>query len=259
MTRIFPASRFSDFGLGPTDPDSSLTVHCMACRDASSRGSPLTLSSIRTREWQEASTSWAGAGSLVIGWRLSTCFVLFLEAPLHTPTATSSSVVSVPVLSKRQQPTRPATGTLNGSVQKICIFMSVMRLWLTANAICIGSSGGITLVRMRMQCSSSSYLDRPSVSIPLTSTYPEERSAKTNNKSRSNAVSRSCPLDWSVCPPSIMRTSFPWEERKPVRRTKAGAPPSGGRRNARPEPPSSPSALSSLLSFFLICIILVPP
>jgi len=108
------------------------------------------------------------------------------------PTATNSSVVSVPVLSNKHTSTYnanrhhskkscekdhhdgggnpssccsyyyyllvvvviltlPAIGTRNGSVQKICSLINVTSALLTAKAICMGSSGGITLVTIKTQ------------------------------------------------------------------------------------------------------------
>merc|ERR1719162_1389028 len=78
----------------------------------------------------------------------------------QTPTATNSSVVNVPVLSKRHASNLPAIGTLYGSVQKTCIFINVIKLLFTAIAICIGNSGGMTLVTIKIQCNNNSYCDR---------------------------------------------------------------------------------------------------
>mmetsp|Transcript_29064 Transcript_29064/g.60530 ORF Transcript_29064/g.60530 Transcript_29064/m.60530 type:complete len:278 (-) Transcript_29064:299-1132(-) len=223
----------------------------MALSAALSSGSPVVSPSINTREWHPARTNAASCDSFVMGVskRLSVSsfppFFFFDAAvsfdeevamidarsptvfPPMTPTGTSSSVVNVPVLSNRQASSLPAMGTRYGSVQKICNFINVMSELFTARAICIGSSGGMTLVTMRMQCNSSSYWERFSSRKPWYSTYEEDATAKKKRRRRSSAVSFSCPLTFS-CEPSIMRTSLPCAEEKPVRRTKQMQPPSGG-------------------------------
>lgn len=158
--KLLPASRFSVLGLGATlvtdsssPPDG--THQRMAFSAADSSGSPAVSPSMHSSELHPARTRPAASATLVMGVSSS-----LPPAPLRppTPTATSSSVVSVPVLSKRQASILPAMGTRNGSVQNTCIFIRVIRLLFTASAVCIGSSGGITDVTMRMQCRSSSYL-----------------------------------------------------------------------------------------------------
>ena len=66
-----------------------------------------------------------------------------------------ASVVSVPVLSNKQCVTLPARGTRKGSVQKTLALKSAMSAVLTASAVCIGSSGGTTEVRIRTHRSKS--------------------------------------------------------------------------------------------------------
>lgn len=75
-----------------------------------------------------------------------------------TPRITSSSVVSVPVLSKQQISTFPAAGMRKGSVQKIPNRASAISDVLTASESSMGSSGGTTEVMIRVQLRSNLYL-----------------------------------------------------------------------------------------------------
>ena len=72
-----------------------------------------------------------------------------------TPSSSRWSVVSVPVLSKQQTSTRPANGIRNGSVQNTRRLTSATSDALTAIVSSIGSSGGMTLVMIMTQLSSS--------------------------------------------------------------------------------------------------------
>mmetsp|Transcript_26285 Transcript_26285/g.30250 ORF Transcript_26285/g.30250 Transcript_26285/m.30250 type:complete len:203 (+) Transcript_26285:2755-3363(+) len=198
--RAWPPVRFSVDGMGTMRSlvwregpwVVVVTFQRMADREADSRGSPRVSSSTTTRLWQAARTRPDSLSTCVIGVRLLSLvpsfFSIFFFFPLippfpklsctkstinfkllfcTTPTATNSSVVKVPVLSNKQLSNFPAIGTRNGSVQNTFIFINVMRLLFTANAICIGSSGGITLVMISMQCNKSSYLERLSFSNPF--------------------------------------------------------------------------------------------
>mmetsp|Transcript_7385 Transcript_7385/g.21628 ORF Transcript_7385/g.21628 Transcript_7385/m.21628 type:complete len:244 (-) Transcript_7385:1681-2412(-) len=229
----FPAAFLAVSGAGIAYPVSADKHHRMDVSAACSKGSPVVSPSMLTKEWHPARTNAALACTFAIVvneldalpspslWREA------ISAGMQTPTATSSSVVNVPVLSNRHASNFPAIGTRYGSVQKMCILISVIKLLFTASAVCIGNSGGITLVMMRMQCSNSSYWLRFSSCIPWYSTYDELRTANTKSSNKSNPVSRSCPFTFS-CEPSIMRTSFPWADANPVRKTKQTQPSSGG-------------------------------
>ena len=131
------------------------------------------------------------------------------------PVATSLSLVSVPVLSKRQVSTLPEMGTRNGSVQNTDARISAMSAVLTAIAVCMGSSGGTTEVRMRMQRSTSSYWLRLPSLRPMMKTFPEAMSAKTSRMKRSTSVSHVSPVTCSD-ENSIMRISLPCVELNPV-------------------------------------------
>ena len=72
-----------------------------------------------------------------------------------TPSTIKSSLVSVPVLSKHVISTLPANGMRKGSVQKMPNFASDTRDVFTASASSIGSSGGITDVRISVHSSNS--------------------------------------------------------------------------------------------------------
>jgi hypothetical protein len=178
-----PASFFSVAGDGTTFPDFAATSHLIALSAALSNGSPVVSPSINISEWHPARTNAAASCEsfdMGINIRLSvssfitpsflagdafdaeeneTVWYVLTVAEFITPTGTNSSVVNVPVLSNRQASSFPAIGTLYGSVQKICNFIKVISELFTASAICIGSSGGITDVIMRMQCKSNSYCD----------------------------------------------------------------------------------------------------
>ena len=147
----FSGAKFSPPSSSPPDR----TVHRIALIAADSSGSPTVSPSMQMSELQPARTSPAASSTLVMGARA----VSVAAEGSATPRATSSSVVSVPVLSNKHESTMPAMGTRNGSVQKTCIFISVMRELFTASAVCMGSSGGITDVTMRMQWRRSSYLE----------------------------------------------------------------------------------------------------
>lgn len=64
----------------------------------------------------------------------------------------------------------------------------------TAKAVCIGSSGGTTVVRMNTQRSSSSYWERLPARSPATSTWPADSSANPSRISSSTSVSRESPV-----------------------------------------------------------------
>ena len=87
-------------------------------------------------------TSWAKATSVFVA----------------MPSYLRVSSVSVPVLSKQHTSTRPASVTRNGSVQYTRLFANAMSDVLTAMDISIGSSGGITEVKMVTQLMNSRYL-----------------------------------------------------------------------------------------------------
>lgn len=72
-----------------------------------------------------------------------------------TPFITKLSDVRVPVLSKQQTSTLPARGIRKGSVQKIRDCVRAVRELMTARLSSMGNSGGMTLVRIMMQCSTS--------------------------------------------------------------------------------------------------------
>mmetsp|Transcript_27019 Transcript_27019/g.66904 ORF Transcript_27019/g.66904 Transcript_27019/m.66904 type:complete len:478 (-) Transcript_27019:855-2288(-) len=236
----------------------------MARIAASSIGSPISLPSTCSNEWQPPITAAIGAERSCTGRILSGAAGSALEAPaaaevgaLITPRAMSWSVVIVPVLSKKAWVIFPANGTRNGSVQKTCAFISAISAVLTASAVCIGSSGGTTEVMMSTQRSISSYCDFFPSSSPLCSTYPAESSAKKSSRLSSPTVSILSAVTCAV-ENSIMRISSPCDDEKAVASTKHTQPPSGGggtsgQLAAAPSPSSSEAAAASEC-----CISIVP-
>ena len=86
----------------------------------------------------------------------------------------------MPVLSKAHTPILPPKGILKGSVQKILFFWRYKSDVFTEIVKIIGSSGGTTVVIIRMQRIKSLFLSREPSSKPFTNTYPEEMQAKIN-------------------------------------------------------------------------------
>ena len=72
------------------------------------------------------------------------------SARFTTPAGISSSVVRVPVLSKRQCATLPAISTRKGSVENTPTEWRDMSAVFTASDICMGKPRGTTLVRKMM-------------------------------------------------------------------------------------------------------------
>mmetsp|Transcript_41907 Transcript_41907/g.103361 ORF Transcript_41907/g.103361 Transcript_41907/m.103361 type:complete len:303 (-) Transcript_41907:510-1418(-) len=144
-------------------------VHCTPSSAASSMGSPTSSGTeeTETSEWHPASTTAASMEASLNG----TCAgAVGPSEPLVTPTGTSLSEVSVPVLSKSTESILPAKGTRYGSVQKMPFRISAIRAVLTAMAVCIGRWRGTTEVMMITHLSSNSCVVRSPRSIPLRST-----------------------------------------------------------------------------------------
>mmetsp|Transcript_2955 Transcript_2955/g.9694 ORF Transcript_2955/g.9694 Transcript_2955/m.9694 type:complete len:462 (-) Transcript_2955:1770-3155(-) len=189
---------------------------------ACSSGSPNVFPSTWTNEWHPATTSDAALDASAHGvsseYSPSSPPAPAPETGVTTPTATSWSDVSVPVLSNKHVSTLPLIGTRNGSVQNTAAFMSASSAVFTAIAVCIGSSGGTTEVRMRMQRNTSSYCERLPSLRPTTKTCPLATHAKTRRMKSNTSVSHVSPVTCSE-ENSIMRISFPCVELNPVCRT----------------------------------------
>mmetsp|Transcript_5909 Transcript_5909/g.22336 ORF Transcript_5909/g.22336 Transcript_5909/m.22336 type:complete len:270 (+) Transcript_5909:2304-3113(+) len=200
------------FSVGSAVCDRGSNLHLTPMSAACSSGSPKVLPSTCTSEWQPATTS--DADLVASGHGVSS-----VNEPsslgVTMPMTTSLSEVRVPVLSNRVVSTLPEMGTLKGSVQKTDARMSAMRAVLTAIAVCIGSSGGTTLVRMRMHRSTSSYCDRLPSFMPMTNTLPDATQAKTNRMKSNTKVSQVSPVTCSLLN-SIMRINLPCVDENPV-------------------------------------------
>mmetsp|Transcript_357 Transcript_357/g.815 ORF Transcript_357/g.815 Transcript_357/m.815 type:complete len:270 (+) Transcript_357:2955-3764(+) len=187
--------------------------HLMPMSAACSSGSPNVLPSTCTSEWHPAMTREA----LLLDSAQLTSSEKVPPPPLGDtmPMATSLSEVRVPVLSNRQVSTLPARGTRKGSVQNTAARISASSAVFTAIAVCMGSSGGTTEVRMRMQRSTSSYWLRLPSFMPLMNTWPLAISANTRRMNRRISVSHVSPVTCSELN-SIMRISLPWVDPNPV-------------------------------------------
>mmetsp|Transcript_29380 Transcript_29380/g.87886 ORF Transcript_29380/g.87886 Transcript_29380/m.87886 type:complete len:231 (+) Transcript_29380:453-1145(+) len=185
----------------------------------SSMGSPTSFDpSAATSEWHAASTTAASLEASLI----SRVFLGLASEPAPsahtTPWGTSLSVVSVPVLSKRQWRRRPAKGTRKGSVAMTPAFIRAISAVFTARAICMGSWRGTTEVTMMTQRRSSSCVVRSPFLRPSRKTYAAATSAKIKRMPRAPSVSRVSELT-VCCENSIICMSSPWAEPKPVRST----------------------------------------
>ena len=87
-----------------------------------------------------------------------------------TPTATSLSEVIVPVLSNKHESIFPAIGTRNGSVQYTPDFINAKSAVFTAMAVCMGSSGGTTDVKIKIHLNTNSYCERLPSFMPTVKT-----------------------------------------------------------------------------------------
>mmetsp|Transcript_32187 Transcript_32187/g.80918 ORF Transcript_32187/g.80918 Transcript_32187/m.80918 type:complete len:300 (+) Transcript_32187:2778-3677(+) len=198
-------------------------LHFMPISAACSRGSPNVRPSTWTSEWQPAITS--DAFTLASGHGCRSPMPpppLLAPAPapasflgVTTPIATSLSEVSVPVLSNRHVSTLPLSGTRKGSVQNTEARMRAMSAVFTAIAVCMGSSGGTTEVRMRIHRNTSSYWLRLPSRSPLMNTCPDANSANTSRMNRSTSVSHVSPVTASELN-SIMRINLPCVDPNPV-------------------------------------------
>mmetsp|Transcript_1832 Transcript_1832/g.8184 ORF Transcript_1832/g.8184 Transcript_1832/m.8184 type:complete len:222 (+) Transcript_1832:2339-3004(+) len=165
--RALSLSGSGKFSVGSAVCDRGSNLHLTPMSAACSSGSPNVLPSTCTSEWQPARTR--DADFVASGHGVSSVNLPFSEG-VTMPMATSLSEVRVPVLSNRVVSTLPEIGTLKGSVQKTDARISARRAVLTAIAVCMGSSGGTTLVRMRMHRSTSSYCERLPSFMPMTKT-----------------------------------------------------------------------------------------
>lgn len=110
-----------------------------------------------------------------------------------TPFMTRLSDVSVPVLSKQQTSIFPASGIRKGSVQNIMDCVRAVRELMTARLSSIGSSGGMTLVRIMMQCSTSLNGLRVSSARPYDDVDNGQREREWEGKGSKT------PRVWCVC------------------------------------------------------------
>merc|ERR1740138_1397824 len=114
-------------------------------------------------------------------------------------------LVNVPVLSKQAVSIFPASGTRNGSVQKMRFRTSATRLKFTANESMMGNSGGTTEVKMwdvarkslkvERFSSRQTYLSGHTGSFfdrtrPSYKTYAQAHNAKTTSMSKKYRASR---------------------------------------------------------------------
>mmetsp|Transcript_11530 Transcript_11530/g.36838 ORF Transcript_11530/g.36838 Transcript_11530/m.36838 type:complete len:400 (+) Transcript_11530:74-1273(+) len=188
---------------------------------------PLAPSSAATREWHAARTAAAAFVLARSGSGDRGAASLPPASRQTTPMGTRRSVVSVPVLSKRQYLTRPAKGTRYGSMAMTPAFIKAISAVFTASAICMGSWRGTTDVTMMTQRSSSSCVVRSPFSSPRLKTYAADAIAKIRRTPSAMSVSR-VSEDTFCWENSIICMSSPWADAKPVRSTNATAPPSGG-------------------------------
>mmetsp|Transcript_1351 Transcript_1351/g.5317 ORF Transcript_1351/g.5317 Transcript_1351/m.5317 type:complete len:369 (-) Transcript_1351:330-1436(-) len=222
-------------------------------------GSPAAAPPTSASEWHDASTSAASAtsrerspGHVVSTGHASHAAPSAPSAPsaspgaraavkatslaVATPSYRSSSSVSVPVLSKQHTSHRPASTTRNGSVQNTRLLDSAMRDVLTAMDSSMGSSGGMTEVRMVTQFRKSLYLLLAGSARPWSSTRVEATAAKASKTAMKAYVSRESAVTRSpVC--RMVRTSSPCAVPNPVRTTTQTHPLSGGLPTLTPPSP----------------------
>mmetsp|Transcript_8637 Transcript_8637/g.33966 ORF Transcript_8637/g.33966 Transcript_8637/m.33966 type:complete len:239 (+) Transcript_8637:674-1390(+) len=207
-------------------------------------GSPAAAPPTSASEWHEPSASAASGASrerspghvvstghaglgLGLGFLSSRPAANATSEAVATPSYRSSSSVSVPVLSKQHTSHRPASTTRNGSVQNTRLLDSAMRDVLTAMDSSMGSSGGMTEVRMVTQFRKSLYLLLAGSARPWSSTRVEATAAKASKTAMKAYVSRESAVTRSpVC--RMVRTSSPCAVPNPVRRTTQTHPLSGG-------------------------------
>ena len=133
----------------------------------------------------------------------------------------------VPVLSKQQTSTRPAYGMRNGSVQKIASFDRATSDAFTAIDNSIGSSGGTTDVMISTQWSISLPFGCPILS-PFSHTYALAAIANTSKNAIKTKLSQLFADTRFSFVNTIKRIRRPCVVPKPVRKTTASAPSSGG-------------------------------
>mmetsp|Transcript_3236 Transcript_3236/g.9930 ORF Transcript_3236/g.9930 Transcript_3236/m.9930 type:complete len:309 (-) Transcript_3236:1078-2004(-) len=159
---FFPESRF--FSGGVAVAVAASYVQPSADTAFSSISSPTNLAPSSppsaTNAWHAASTTAAAAGASATSASSRGAASSGWASTPTTPAGTNRSVVSVPVLSKRQCFRRPANGTRYGSMAMIPDFISAMSAVLTASAICIGNCRGTTDVTMMTHRSNSSCVVR---------------------------------------------------------------------------------------------------
>ena len=188
------------------------------------------------------STGHAGLG-LGLGFISSRPAANATSEAVATPSYRSSSSVSVPVLSKQQTSHRPASTTRNGSVQNTRFFASAMRDVFTAMDSSMGSSGGMTEVRMVTQFRKSLYLLLVGSARPLSSTFVEATDAKASKTAMNAPVSHESAVTRSpAC--RMVRTSSPCAVPNPVRTTTQTHPLSGGLPTLTPPAAAAPPPLA---------------